>query len=52
MPTRSAALGSFQVKSFSTSLVKLLVTVTILPFRLIVTFRCSRSLMVSSLGVR
>src|SRR6516225_12419892 len=52
MPTLSAALGSFQVKSSSTSLVTVLTTVRVLPFFLTVTFFFSGTLMVSSLGVR
>src|ERR1700738_818019 len=52
MPAFSAAFGSFHVKSSSTSFVKLLVTVRVLPFFLTVTFLCSCTLMVSSLGVR
>src|SRR5258708_27830418 len=52
MPAFSAAFGSFHAKSSSTSLVKLLVTVTVLPFLLTVTFLRSCTLMVSSLGVR
>src|SRR3954452_10800805 len=52
MPAFFAAFGSFHVKSSSTSLVKLLVTVTVLPFFLTVTFLRSCTLMLSSLGVR
>src|ERR1700730_2487488 len=52
MPAFSAAFGSFHAKFSSTSLVEVLVTVTILPFRLTVTFLCSSTLMLSSLGVR
>src|SRR6202022_317724 len=52
MPAFSAAFGSFHVKPSSTSLVKLLVTVTVLLFCLTVTFLRSCTLMVSTLGVR
>src|SRR5262245_9888939 len=52
MPTRSAAFGSFQVKFSSTSLVKVLVTVTVLPFFLTDTFLRSFTLLVSTLIVR
>src|SRR6476620_8528653 len=47
MPTRFAAFGSFQPKSSSTTLVKTLATVTILPFRLTEIFLRSCSLMVT-----
>src|SRR5271167_722207 len=52
MPALCAALGSFHVKSSSTSLAMFLVMVRVLPFFLTVTFTCSDTLMVSSFGVR
>src|SRR5712671_1468020 len=61
MPTFSAAFGSFQPKSSSTSLVKLLVTVTVFFFFLTVTshpsrisreLAASRSLGTKSLGTK
>src|SRR4029078_7895401 len=52
MPARSAALGSFHVKSWSTSLVKLLTTVRVLPFFLTVTFFRSTILLASTFWVR
>jgi len=48
----SAAFGSFQPKSSSTSLVKLRITVIVLPLRLTVTARRSWTLTVSSFAVR
>src|SRR5215831_11340286 len=52
MPALSAAFGSFHAKSSSTSLVTVLVTVRVLFFFLTVTFICSGTPMVSTLGVR
>ena len=52
MPACSAAFGSFQPKSSSTSLVKLRITVTVLPLRLMVTARRSWTLIESSFAVR
>src|SRR6476620_8579457 len=52
MPAFSAALGSFQVKSSSTSVVNSLMTVRDLPSTLTVTCLRSITLMVSSLGAR
>src|ERR1700730_3669353 len=52
MPTFSAALGSFHVKSSSTSVVNSLMTVRDLPSTFTVTFRCSTTLIVSCLGAR
>src|SRR5437016_1016547 len=52
MPAFCAALGSFHVKSSSTSFTTVLVTVCVLPFFLTVTFICFDTLMVSVFGVR
>ena len=52
MRARSAALGSFHVKSSSTRLVMVLVTVRVLPFFVRVTLTRFFTLMVSSLGAR
>src|SRR6516164_1231623 len=52
MPAFSAAFGSFQVKSLSTSLVNSLTTVCGLPSVLTITFVRSTTLVVSSLGAR
>src|SRR5215471_4412251 len=51
-PALSAAFASFHVKSSSTSLVTVLVTVRVLPFFLTVTLTCSGTPMVSTLGAR
>src|SRR5260370_12536891 len=48
----SAAFGSFQVKSSSTSLVIVFVTIRVLPFRLTGTLICSGTLIVSIFRVR
>src|SRR5438876_10967912 len=47
-----AAVGSFHVKSSSTSFMMVLMTVRVLPFFLTVTFMRSGTLMVSTLGAR
>src|SRR3984957_12903809 len=52
MPAFSAAFGSFQAKSLSTSLVNSLTTVCGLPSVLTITFVRSTTLVVSSLGAR
>src|SRR5207249_115315 len=52
MPAFSAAFGSFHVKSSSTSLIIVLMTVRVFPLRLTVTFLRSGTLMVSSFGAR
>src|ERR1700730_12324825 len=52
MPALCAAFGSFNVKSSSTNLVAVLMTVRVLPFFLTVTLIFSDTLMVSTLGVR
>src|SRR5260370_38254525 len=52
MPAFCAAFGSFHVKSSSTSLITVLVTVRVLPFFLTVTFVRSGTLMVSTFGAR
>src|SRR6476620_10930013 len=52
MPAFSAAFGSFQAKSSSTSLVISLTTVCGLPSVLTITFVRSTTLVVSSLGAR
>src|ERR671934_120760 len=52
MPAFCAAIGSFHVKSPTTYFVLVLMTVRVLPFFLTVTLIRSRTLIVSTLGVR